>query len=107
MAGLSASADIITAEKQDVTVIPISAMILKEDEDDEAQEESSREGVYVVEDNRTKFQPVEKGIMGDLLIEITSGLKGGQEVVSGPYSALRILKDNSLVKRDKPKDEET
>ncbi len=104
--GLSASADIITAEKKAVTVIPISAMIIKEDEDDEAQENTPREGVYVVEDNRTKFQPVEKGIMGDLLIEITSGLKDGQEVVSGPYSALRILKDDALIKRDKSKDEE-
>jgi len=103
--GLSASADIVTAEKKAVTVIPISAMIIKEDEDDKAQEESPREGVYVVEDNRTKFQPVEKGIMGDLLIEITSGLKDGQEVVSGPYSALRILKDDALIKRDKSKDE--
>ena len=57
---------------------------------------------------RTSLQrwPVEKGIMGDLLIEITSGLKDGQEVVSGPYSALRILKDDALIKRDKSKDEE-
>jgi len=105
--GLSASADIITAEKKAVTVISISAMILKEEEDnDTSQKEKSQEGVYLVQDNRTKFQPVEKGIMGELLIEITSGLEDGQEVVSGPYSALRILKDDSLIKRDKPKDAE-
>jgi len=105
--GLSASADIITAEKKAVTVISISAMILKEEEDnDSSQKEKSQEGVYLVQDNRTKFQPVEKGIMGELLIEITSGLEDGQEVVSGPYSALRILKDDSLIKRDKPKDAE-
>ena len=107
--GLSASADIITAEKKAVTVISISAMIIKEEKDDDkdtSQKEKNQEGVYLVQDNRTKFQPVEKGIMGELLIEITSGLEDGQEVVSGPYSALRILKDDSLIKRDKPKDTE-
>jgi HlyD family secretion protein len=104
--GLSASADIITAKKLDVLAIPISALVLKdratENENAEAEQE---EGVYIVEGNRVKFVPTQKGIMGELMIEITSGLEEGMDVVVGPYSTLRLLKDNTLIKPQEKKDE--
>lgn len=104
--GLSASADIITARKKNVLSIPISALVLKEkDPDTDQQKESLQEGVYTVENNRVKFQPVQKGIMGELKIEIISGLEEEQEIVVGPYSALRELKDNKLIKTGKTKEE--
>lgn len=103
--GLSASADIITARKKNVLSIPISALVLKErDPDTDQQKESLQEGVYTVENDRVKFQPVQKGIMGELKIEIVSGLEEEQEIVVGPYSALRELKDNKLIKTDKTKE---
>ncbi len=105
--GLSASADIITARKKDVLAIPISALVLKErDSDTDRQQESQQEGVYTVENDRVKFQPVQKGIMGELKIEIVSGLKEEQEIVVGPYSALRELKDDKLIKTDRTKEED-
>ncbi len=105
--GLSASADIITAKKKDVLAIPISALVLKErDSDTDRQQESQQEGVYTVENDRVKFQPVQKGIMGELKIEIVSGLKEEQEIVVGPYSALRELKDDKLIKTDRTKEED-
>jgi HlyD family secretion protein len=48
---------------------------------------------------------VTKGIIGGLDIEIASGLKDGQEVIVGPYSALRELKDGVLVKLEEKKKE--
>ena len=100
--GLSASADIITARKQSVLAIPISALVIKEfDVDTDQQQESQQEGVYIVEKDRVKFQPVQKGILGELKIEIVSGLKKEQEIVVGPYSALRELKDDKLIKADR------
>ncbi|MFA9453423.1 MAG: efflux RND transporter periplasmic adaptor subunit [Candidatus Aminicenantaceae bacterium] len=100
--GLSASADIITAERKNVIAVPISALIIKEDSGGSS---SSRrggkqiEGLYVVgPDSRVTFTPIIKGIMGELQVEITSGLEGGQTIVVGPYSALRQLKDGTLVK---------
>ncbi len=106
--GLSASADIITARKKNVLAIPISALVLKErDSDtDQQQEESQQEGVYTVENDRVKFQPVQKGIMGELKIEIASGLVEDQDIVVGPYSALRELKDDKLIKTDKTKEKD-
>ena len=99
--GLSASADIITADKKDVLAIPISALVLREKEDvdkNKKKNEEPEEGVYIVENSRAKFYPVKKGIMGEMMIEIVSGLEEGQEVVVGPYSALRQLKDGLLIK---------
>jgi HlyD family secretion protein len=104
--GLSATTDIITAEKTDVLAIPISALVLREKEDkEEEKKDEQEEGVYVVEENRVKFFPVEKGIMGEMMIEITTGLEEGQDIVVGPYSALRQLKDEMLIKPEEKKKE--
>lgn len=104
--GLSASADIITAEKKDVLAIPISALVLRDKEEEEKnRNEEQEEGVYIVKESRVKFYPVEKGIMGEMMIEITSGLEEGQEIVVGPYSALRQLKDDMLIKPEEKKEE--
>ena len=104
--GLSASADIITAEKKGVLAIPISALVLREKEskDPAKKEKEEEEGVYVVENGRARFFPASKGIMGGLLIEIISGLKEGQAVIVGPYNALRELKDGILIKPEEKKE---
>ena len=104
--GLSASADIITAEKKDILAVPISALVLREKEEKEkGGDDEQEEGVYVVENSRAKFCPVKKGIMGEMNIEITSGLEEGQEIIVGPYSALRQLKDDTLIKQEEKKEE--
>jgi HlyD family secretion protein len=105
--GLSASADIITAEKKSVLAVPISALVLQENEDDASdrrgRSRSEVEGVFVVDGGRrVKFTPVVKGIAGDLMIEVVSGLAEGAEIVVGPYSALRRLEDGALVKPEPP-----
>lgn len=100
--GLSASADIITAEKKSALAVPISALVLREKASETpSKKEAEEEGVYIVAEGRAKFIPVAKGIIGGLSIEITSGLKEGQEVIVGPYSSLRELKDGTLVKAEK------
>ncbi|MGB2765420.1 MAG: efflux RND transporter periplasmic adaptor subunit [Candidatus Aminicenantaceae bacterium] len=105
--GLSASADIITAEKIDVLAVPISALVLREKEGEkEEKNDGQEEGVYIVKESRVKFYPVEKGIMGEMMIEIKSGLEEGQEIVVGPYSALRQLKDDILIKTEEKEEEE-
>jgi HlyD family secretion protein len=97
--GLSASADIITAERKDVLAIPISSLVLKEKENgDDKNEDEQEEGVYMILESRAKFQAVKKGIMGELMLEVISGLEEGQEIATGPYNALRQLKDDTLIK---------
>ncbi|MDD8015776.1 MAG: efflux RND transporter periplasmic adaptor subunit, partial [Acidobacteriota bacterium] len=104
--GLSASADIVTAEKKDVLAVPIASLVLREKtgKDPAPTDPKEEEGVYIVENSRVKFQPVTKGITGGMMIEVTAGLNESQEIVSGPYSALRELKDGILVKSEAKKD---
>jgi HlyD family secretion protein len=109
--GLSASADIIAAERKGVLAVPISALVLRDKKAEAGAAVVSKktggeeEGVFVVNGDRAKFVPVKKGIMGELMIEITEGLTEGQEIVAGPYDALRQLKDDTLVKPDIKKDD--
>jgi HlyD family secretion protein len=112
--GLSASSDIIIAEKKQVLAVPISALVLKDKKSEgsaaaaepaKGRGANEEEGVYAVETGRAKFIPVKKGIMGELMIEIASGLTENQDVVVGPYDALRQLKDGLLVKAEAPKKE--
>ena len=103
--GLSASADIVVAEKTQALSVPISSLVLR-DKPEDAKDAAAKEeeGVFVVEASRTKFVPVGKGITGGMMIEITSGLTEGQELVTGPYASLRELKDGTLVKAETKKE---
>jgi HlyD family secretion protein len=99
--GLSASADIITAKRAEVLAVPISSLVLKEKENGEDKDKDvQEEGVYIIKDSRASFQAVEKGIMGEMMVEIKSGLEEGQEIATGPYNALRQLKNDTLVKAE-------
>lgn len=111
--GLSASADVVTAEKKGVLAVPIASLVLRQkpadpkakpEEAAAAANDKDEEGLYVRENGRAKFRPVVKGIAGGMVIEIASGLEEGQEIVSGPYSALRELKDGVLVKTEEKKE---
>ena len=57
-------------------------------------------GVFVIQNDKTVFVPVETGITSENDIEIKSGLKEGQEVVIGPYRQLRTLKNDQKIKRE-------
>ncbi len=104
--GLSASADIIIAQKEGVLAIPISALVLKENSPGGTETgRNQEEGVYIAQDGRAKFVPIKKGIMGEMMIEIQSGLEEGQDVIVGPYSALRLLKDGALIKAEEKRKE--
>jgi HlyD family secretion protein len=44
------------------------------------------------------FQPVTTGIAGDTLIEIEQGLQENQEIITGPFRALREIKEGDKVR---------
>ncbi|MGA8529005.1 MAG: efflux RND transporter periplasmic adaptor subunit [Acidobacteriaceae bacterium] len=118
--GLSATAKITTASKDDVVAIPIQALVMRDPKQLEASEHGQTvsaatttnsqqpvqqiQGVFVVSKVRGKdrvhFVPVSTGITGATDIEVTSGLKPGDRIVTGTYRILRDLKPNALVKQD-------
>ena len=60
------------------------------------------EGVFVVRDKskNVEFVPIKLGIAGDKYFEILSGLKPGDQVITGPYNSVRNIADGDAVKVD-------
>jgi HlyD family secretion protein len=60
------------------------------------------EGVFAIRDNKAVFLPVKIGIAGERYFEVTSGLKEGDRVITGPFESVRNLYDGDLVKVNAP-----
>lgn len=106
--GLSARADILTGFRGDALVVPLQALVVREIErkpgvkvDPNAPRD--QEGVYLMENGKARFQPISTGMIGELSIEVASGLKGGETLVTGPFKALRELEPGGAVKVEDPK----
>jgi HlyD family secretion protein len=98
--GLSATAAIVTASREQALAIPIQALTVRELETGApgSGKKTEREGVYVIEAGKAFFRPVRTGISGTADIEIAEGLKEGESIVTGSFQALRALKDDARVK---------
>jgi len=123
--GLSCTAKIQTAHHADVVTIPIQALAIRTKEELKADEERQKghssvtlaaarpalnpdgtaanddvQGVFVVRSGKAVFVPVQTGISGVTDIEVTSGLKPGDVIVTGSYQTLRSLHSGASVKID-------
>jgi HlyD family secretion protein len=56
------------------------------------------EGVFVVRSGKVEFVPIKMGIAGDKHFEVLSGLKPGDQVVTGPYNSVRSLQEGAAVR---------
>ncbi len=101
--GMSASIDIFTNTVADALSVPLIAVTTREDkkEDKKAEDESPeakkvvlgtladiKEIVFVISGDTVGIREVKTGIQDNDYIEITSGLAEGDQVVTGPYSAV-------------------
>jgi HlyD family secretion protein len=123
--GLSTTAKITTATRQNAVTIPIQALTVRTRRQLEAEEESNKggkgkvqaanpqssasvkdkgkeevQGVFQFKNGRAVFVPVESGIMGQSDVEVLKGAQANDEIVSGPFSVLRTLKNHTKVKVD-------
>jgi HlyD family secretion protein len=131
--GFTCTADITTATRKEVTAVPIPAVavreliydangqIVKEPKTDKrrrtptpepvasaaelkpGQTRKETEGVFVLRDGKAEFLPIKMGIAGDKYFEVLSGLKVGDQVITGPYNSVRGMADGDLVKVDNGK----
>lgn len=60
------------------------------------------EGVFVIRDGKAQFQVVQVGIAGERYFEVTSGLKEGDRVITGPFDSVRNLFDSDQVRENTP-----
>ncbi len=109
--GMSASVDIQTRHVNNILAIPINAVTTRDTDStkgdkktDTAAAGSSKSGtkevVFILQpDNTVKMVQVTTGVQDDTNIEILSGLKEGEQVISAPYSAVsRTLSNGKKVK---------
>jgi HlyD family secretion protein len=90
--GLTCDAEVLTAERQNVLVVPLQAVVVRPDKDGR-----DLTGVFVPEGRAVRFRPVTTGLIGGLDIEV-SGVNEGTVVVTGPFQALRDLRDGQAVR---------
>lgn len=118
--GMTATVDIITQRKESVIGVPISSVVVKtdtaatkkyevkdapQDKKISAKSDKKFECVFVKEGNKAKIRIVKTGIQDDTNIEIISGLKKGDVVITGPYTTVtKDLTSGDKVKLKKESD---
>ncbi|MAB56153.1 MAG: efflux transporter periplasmic adaptor subunit [Aequorivita sp.] len=106
--GMTATVDIITNKKKNIIGVPISSVVIKTDTTDSKKSYVANEtangtaekfeAVYVKEGDEAKLRVVKTGIQDDSNIEIISGLKVGETVITGPYNTVtKSLKQGDKV----------
>jgi HlyD family secretion protein len=128
--GFTCTADITTATRKSVVSVPIPAVAVRElvydangqvvrqprpdkkrrptvpepvasaEELKPGQTRKESEGVFVVRDGKAEFIPIKMGVAGDKYFEVLSGLKVGDEVITGPYNSVRGMTDGDAIKVD-------
>ena len=95
--GMTASVEIITQEKENILLVPISSVTTKT-EKDSLGDEKIKQVVFIQDGNKAKMIEVETGISDFENIEIISELKENDKVISGPYIAIsQKLKDGNVI----------
>ncbi|MFE3869931.1 efflux RND transporter periplasmic adaptor subunit [Flavobacterium sp. ZS1P70] len=121
--GMTATVDIITKTKNNVLSVPISSVVVKSDttavvvgkmpdsktEVKEAAPKSDKkfECVFVKVAGKAKIRIIKTGIQDDTNIEVLTGLKKGDIVITGPYTTVsKDLNsgDKVTLKTDKEKE---
>ncbi|WP_367772133.1 efflux RND transporter periplasmic adaptor subunit [Flavobacterium sp. WC2421] len=120
--GMTATVDIMTKTKANVLNVPISSIVIKSDtaavkevkmvetpEEKNATPKSDKkfECVFVKVGDKAKIRIIKTGIQDDTNIEILSGLKKGDVVITGPYTTVtKELNsgDKVVLKSDKKED---
>jgi HlyD family secretion protein len=129
--GFTCTADVTTATRAQAVAVPIQAMAVREliydaggkiipqpkpdpkkktpkpnatDPLPAGQKRKDTEGVFLIRDKAALFVPVKTGIAGDKYFEVLTGLKPGDEVITGPFNSVRDLKEGDAVKPEEPKD---
>ncbi len=124
--GMSCTGEITTDTRQDVLVVPIQALTVRDVEVDhdgnyhepdlnkkksltvaraesknDAVQKKEFEGVFVINENKiARFRPIKTGITGESEIEVLENLEEGEEIITGSFQTLRTIKDGTRVKLD-------
>jgi HlyD family secretion protein len=127
--GMSATVDIQTKEAKDIVTVPIQSVTTRADstafkgkemkgqeagqdgivvknanDDNDSKNKKDaikvEECVFIYVDGKAKMVKVKTGIQDNNYIEIKEGIKGGEEIIAGPYGAIsKQLREGSILKK--------
>ena len=95
--GMSARAEIFTQSTPDTLSVPVQAVLYDNDPNSKSLEPTAGAYVYLVDGGKARKTPVTTGVSSDTYEAVTSGVKVGDVVVSGPYQTLHHLSDGAAV----------
>jgi len=90
--GMSGNCDIIVQKKDGVLRIPLQSLVTRK----------KKKGAFIVNNGKVHFTKIKEGLMGERYVEILEGIKEGDLVVTGPFKALKGLKDGQRVSYRSP-----
>ncbi|MEP7263685.1 MAG: efflux RND transporter periplasmic adaptor subunit [Bacteroidota bacterium] len=117
--GMSATVEIQTNSVNNVLGLPIQAVTTRDTTSQKSEKKAVQTGppaeektteattnkdlmvecVFIVENGKAKMIPVKTGVQDSKFIEIKSGVKSGESVISAPYNAIsKTLKTGTVVK---------
>jgi HlyD family secretion protein len=62
------------------------------------EKREEKEGVFLMKDGKAQFVIVKTGIAGERYLEVLTGLKDGDQVITGPFDSVRGMYDGDAVK---------
>ena len=95
--GMSMRAEIYTQSTPNTLAVPVQAVLYENDPGSKSLEPTAGAYVYRIEDGKAHKTTVTTGVSSDTDEAVTSGLKAGDVVVSGPYQTLHHLADGAAV----------
>jgi HlyD family secretion protein len=100
--GMSATVDIQTVTRQDIISVPIQSVTTRVDTTNLKSSIKSGEDIrtltFVSDGTYALAKDVKTGIQDNNYIEIISGIKAGEEVITSPFSAIsKKLSDSTLI----------
>jgi HlyD family secretion protein len=110
-AKMSVRAEIHTAAHAGALAVPIQAVVerpplAKEGEPATDGNDEEVKVVFVIADGKARQRPVQTGLSDETHVELVSGVKAAEKVVTGPYRTLKDLKDGDAVRISKNTEEQ-
>lgn len=106
--GMSATVDIQTVTKRNIITVPIQAVTTRIDTTkgkSSVSNDNTRTLLFISDGKYALTKDVKTGIQDNSYIEITNGIKEGDEVITAPYSAIsKKLADSTVIQVVKKED---
>jgi len=96
--GMSCRAEIATRSDDATPVLAVPVQAIRYEEST-SRNEPAKASLVVVKDGRATMRGIETGLADDAYLEVTKGVEGGEDIVTGPARTLRFLREGDRVVR--------